>query len=48
MKVAERVVMVLLVVVFVGGAGWLYVSYIQQQKTLREVVATGILSHLFF
>ena len=41
MKVAERVVMVLLVVGFVGGAAWLYVSYIQQQKTLREVVATG-------
>ena len=41
MKIAERIVMVLLLLVLVGGGIWLYVSFQYKQTDLREAVARG-------
>jgi uncharacterized protein len=41
MKIAERVVMVALVLVFLGGAAWLFFAYKYEQQSLRDAVAKG-------
>lgn len=41
MKIVERIVMVLLLLVLVGGCVWLYFSWKYKQVDLREAVARG-------
>lgn len=41
MKVAERVVMVLLLVCFLGGAWWLYSTVQAERQDIRDAVARG-------
>lgn len=41
MKIAERVVMVLIFFAFVGGVAWLYFAVQYEQKEVREAVARG-------
>jgi uncharacterized membrane protein (UPF0127 family) len=41
MKNAERVVMVLLLLVIVGGAGWLYFAIKHDQNEIKDAVARG-------
>lgn len=41
MKLAERIVMVLLLLSLVGGVGWLYIAVQQEQQAVREAVARG-------
>jgi uncharacterized membrane protein (UPF0127 family) len=41
MKWAERIVMVLLVVVFVGGAAWGYFAVVHERAEVREAVSRG-------
>ena len=41
MKVAERVVMVVLLLVLLGGAIWLYASFQYKQAAVRDAVARG-------
>lgn len=41
MKIAERIVMVLLVLVLVGGGAWFYFAVKYEQKELRDAVARG-------
>lgn len=41
MKIAERVVMVSLVLVLIGGAAWFYLSYKHDRQALRDAVARG-------
>jgi lipopolysaccharide export system protein LptC len=41
MKIAERIVMVLLLLVIFGGAIWFYWSWQNKQKEVREAVARG-------
>lgn len=41
MKVAERLVMVLLVLCFAGGGAWLYVAVQEERQEVREAVARG-------
>ncbi len=41
MKIAERIVMVLLVVCFVGGAAWIYLSVRSKQQEIHDSVARG-------
>ncbi|MEY3784468.1 MAG: hypothetical protein RLZZ230_790 [Candidatus Parcubacteria bacterium] len=41
MKIAERIVMVLLVVCFVSGAAWIYFSVQVKQQAIHDSVARG-------
>ncbi|MCA9358110.1 DUF192 domain-containing protein [Candidatus Kaiserbacteria bacterium] len=41
MKIAERIVMLLLLGCLLGGAGWIYVSVKQEQQSVRDAVARG-------
>ena len=41
MKLAERIVMVLLVLILVGGVLWFFLSYKHEQQSLRDAVANG-------
>lgn len=41
MKIAERIVIVLLLLALIGGAAWIYFSLKHSQKELREAVARG-------
>lgn len=41
MKTAERIVMVLLVLILVGGGSWFYFAVKHEQKEVREAVARG-------
>lgn len=41
MKTAERVVMVLLLLVILGGSTWIYFTVIAEQTALRDAVARG-------
>jgi uncharacterized protein len=41
MKMAERIIMVLIVAVVFGGVGWLYVTYQKGERELRDAVARG-------
>jgi uncharacterized membrane protein (UPF0127 family) len=41
MKIAERIVMVLLLLVLLGGAVWLYLSFQYKQAEIRDAVAKG-------
>ncbi|HEY0964269.1 MAG TPA: DUF192 domain-containing protein [Candidatus Paceibacterota bacterium] len=41
MKIAERIVMVLIVLALIGGAVWFYVSVQEKQREVREAVARG-------
>ena len=41
MKVAERVVMVAIVFVLIGGASWIYFAVQHEQATVRDAVARG-------
>jgi uncharacterized membrane protein (UPF0127 family) len=41
MKIAERVVMVVLMLVLVGGAVWLVLAYKHERQSVRDAVARG-------
>lgn len=41
MKIAERIVMVLMVFVLAGGGAWIYFAVQQERQELREAVARG-------
>ncbi len=41
MKIAERIVMVALAVILVGGAVWFFAAYTYQQQSLKDAVANG-------
>ncbi len=41
MKIAERVVIVAIFLLLIGGAAWLYFTYQQEQADVREAVARG-------
>jgi uncharacterized membrane protein (UPF0127 family) len=41
MKIAERIVMVLLLLCLLGGAGWIYYAVQQEQQAVRDAVARG-------
>lgn len=41
MKLAERIVLVLLTLALIGGGVWLYVAYQHQQQSVRDAVARG-------
>lgn len=41
MKLVERIVMVLLLLVLIGGAAWLYFSVTNKQQAIRDAVARG-------
>lgn len=41
MKIAERIVMVSLLVLLVGGGAWIYVAVQQEQQEVRDAVARG-------
>jgi hypothetical protein len=41
MKTAERIVMVVIVLVLAGGAVWLYVTLKNEDKELRDAVKRG-------
>ncbi len=41
MKIAERIIMVAIVLALVGGGVWLYLSVQDKQKDLRDAVARG-------
>lgn len=41
MKLTERIIMVVLALCLVGGAGWLYVAVQQEQQAVRDAVARG-------
>jgi uncharacterized membrane protein (UPF0127 family) len=41
MKITERIVMVALALILIGGSVWLYVSYKYERQSLREAVAEG-------
>lgn len=41
MKLVERIVMVLLLLVLIGGAAWLYFSVTNKQQAVRDAVARG-------
>jgi uncharacterized membrane protein (UPF0127 family) len=41
MKTAERVVMILIVLALLCGAGWMYYTYQKGERELREAVARG-------
>jgi len=41
MKIAERIVMVSLVLALLGGVGWIYFSVQNERQELREAVARG-------
>jgi hypothetical protein len=41
MKITERVVMVALALVLIGGATWLYVAYKYERQSLKDAVAEG-------
>lgn len=41
MKIAERIVMVSLLLVLVGGGAWIYFAVQYEQKEVREAVARG-------
>lgn len=41
MKITERIVMVLLVLVLIGGGAWIYFSVQHKQQEIRDAVARG-------
>lgn len=41
MKIAERIVMLLLLACLVGGGSWIYISVKQEQQAVRDAVARG-------
>ena len=41
MKIAERIVMVLLLFCFIGGGAWLYLALRYEQQEVRDAVARG-------
>lgn len=41
MKIAERIVMVLLLLILFGGGMWLYFAYHYKQDSIRDAVARG-------
>jgi uncharacterized membrane protein (UPF0127 family) len=41
MKIAERIVMVALLLVLLGGSAWLYFAYQHKQESVKEAVARG-------
>lgn len=41
MKLTERIIMVLIIVVFIGGVAWIYLSVKQKQQDVRDAVARG-------
>lgn len=41
MKIAERVVLVGLVLVIIGGSAWFYLAYKHDRQSLRDAVARG-------
>lgn len=41
LKISERIVMVILLLVLIGGAAWLYFSYNYEQASVRDAVARG-------
>ncbi|MCB9812123.1 DUF192 domain-containing protein [Candidatus Nomurabacteria bacterium] len=41
MKIAERIVMVLILLCFVGGGAWIYFSVQYEQQQVRDAVARG-------
>jgi uncharacterized membrane protein (UPF0127 family) len=41
MKTTERIIMVLLVLVIIGGGAWMYLSVNQKQRAVRDAVARG-------
>ncbi len=41
MKLAERIVIVALILILVGGAAWLYLSYKHERQSLKDAVANG-------
>ena len=41
MKLAERIVMVVIVLVLIGGAAWLYITLKKEDHALREAVQRG-------
>jgi uncharacterized membrane protein (UPF0127 family) len=45
MKIAERIVMIVLLIVLIGGSAWLYLTikheYTQEQQEVRDAVARG-------
>lgn len=41
MKLTERIIMVLIVVVLIGGGAWIYLSVKQKQQDVRDAVARG-------
>lgn len=41
MKITERIIMVALVLVLIGGGAWIYLSVKQSQQEVRDAVARG-------
>lgn len=41
MKIAERIVMVLILLCLIGGGVWIYTAVKEEQKSVREAVARG-------
>lgn len=41
MKITERIIMVALVLVLIGGGAWLYLSVQKKQQDIRDAVARG-------
>lgn len=41
MKIAERIVMILIVLTLIGGGAWFYFSLKQKQQNVRDAVARG-------